>query len=121
MSKNKGGRPAYTEEEILEKLYEYLVLGYSIKKACLLGGIHEQTVYSRRKKDESFSSKLSKLMNSPNVRARAVWVKRIDEGDYQAAKDWLERREKNEFSLRQEMTGQDGEKLEGLVIIKNGG
>ena len=53
--------------------------------------------------DEEFRSKIEFYKDTPNVLARQTWREKIAKGDYQAAKDWLERREKNEFSLKTEI------------------
>jgi hypothetical protein len=36
------------------------------------------------------------------------WIKKINENDYQASKERLERKAKDEFGLRTELTGAEG-------------
>ena len=69
--------------------------------------------------DEEFRSKIEFYRDTPNVLARQTWREKIAKGDYQAAKDWLERKEKSEFSLKTEVgiTDKDGNDVIDKVSI----
>ena len=43
------------------------------------------------------------LKNSPSIKAKLNIVEAIEEGDSELSKWWLERKEKNEFSTKQEI------------------
>lgn len=104
-------------KEFLPKMEGYLILGYSISKAAMLSGIPHQTVSDHYNQNERFRQAVDQLMNAPNVKARAVWVSKINANDYGAAKDWLERRERAEFATRQEQTGADGEPIPAVKVV----
>lgn len=106
-------------EEILEKLKKYLQLDLSVTRACNAYNSAEyelsriekrkpqfiapRTVNEWAQHDEEFRSKIEFYQDTPNVLARTTWREKIVKGDYQAAKDWLERKEKNEFSTKTEV------------------
>lgn len=115
--KDVGGRPQIDIDEYFQKLERYLIVGYSLWRACKLGGVPYSTIHWYYKNDPSFSMKVDSLINAPNVKARAVWISKINAGDYGAAKDWLERRERSDFATRQEQTGADGEPLPAMRVI----
>jgi hypothetical protein len=52
------------------------------------------------------------------MHAKRNWVNEIKGGNYQASKEWLERRAKDEFSLKQELdTKFSGEvKIDSITI-----
>jgi hypothetical protein len=108
--------------DIIETLKPYLELDYDLKKAHTLAfsslsekykkNIPDYTTISRWvKADESLAIKIEGWRNMVSAQARKNWAGKIKDTDYTASKDWLERREKNEFSTRQEMTGADGDNL----------
>jgi transposase len=111
---------SWNKEKIIELLKEYLKLGYSVNKACEISGIAQSTVQTWIDKDEELRLKINSWQNEPSVLARRNWIEALKYGKpskfgddkYTPAKDWLERKEKNEFSLRQEVTGKDGEKIQ---------
>jgi hypothetical protein len=49
--------------------------------------------------------------NEPNAMARANWIAKMAEGDYVSSKEWISKKEKDEFSDRVEQTGADGKDL----------
>lgn len=111
------GRPPVDINEYFRKIEPFLKAGYSLYRASLLGGVPYSTIWDYYKQDPSFSEKVESLINAPSVRARQVWIEKINAGDYGAAKDWLERRERSEFATRQEQTGADGEPLPAMKVI----
>lgn len=111
------GRPPVDIDKYFQKIERYLIVGYSLYRACKLGGVPYSTVQEYYKNDPDFSVKVDSLINAPNVKARAVWIQKINAGDYGAAKDWLERRERSDFATRQEQTGADGEPLPAMKVI----
>lgn len=95
----------------LPKMERYLILGYSIAKACMLSGLPQQTVSDHYRDNGKFRLAVDSLINAPNVKARANWVTEINRGSYQASTAWLAAREREEFATRTENTGKDGEPL----------
>ena len=106
-------------DKVLDSLKKYLQLDLSVDRACSAYNageydksriekrkpvfIAKSTVYEWMQQDEEFRSKIEFYKDTPNVLARQTWREKIAKGDYQAAKDWLERKEKSEFSLKTEV------------------
>ena len=106
-------------DKVLECLKKFLQLDLSVDRSCSAynAGEYDKAIIEKRKpvfiskstvywwmqEDEEFRSKIEFYKDTPNVLARQTWREKIAKGDYQAAKDWLERREKNEFSLKTEI------------------
>lgn len=101
---------ALDHEKTLESLRPYFQLGMSITKACETSGVcDDQTILNWIKEDPSISSRIKAWQNYVSQRARTVIADKINEqNDPDAAKWWLERKEKKEFSTRSEVTGEDG-------------
>lgn len=109
---------------IAEVLKPVFRLGYSVTKACQVVGLPHSTVDEWIQKDDILRLKIITWQNEPNLLARKQWLKSIKEGldkskndIYTPSKDWLERREKDEFSTRQENTGKDGKDLIPVPIM----
>lgn len=94
------GRPRAKIESYITKISHFLVLGYSIKQSCQLGGVPYTTVVDYYRTNESIRTKITVFMTSVGLKARANLVARINAGDYKASWAWLERYEPEEFSLR---------------------
>ena len=100
----------YNRDTVLEKLRAYFQLGLTINRACdQYNEKHKGSDYIARstiqgwyETDEDCRQKIDAWKDTPNVIARQTWVGEL-KGNYTAAKDWLERREKNEFSLKKEV------------------
>lgn len=101
---------AWDKEKVIEALEPYFKLDYSVNKACDIVGIPQSTVQTWIDKDEELRLKIDAWRAEPSVLARKNWVEAIREGKptkfgpdrYTPAKEWLERREKSEFSTRTE-------------------
>jgi len=109
MTKNKGGRPTKMSKETITKLEEVFALGGSDSEACFYANISKQTLYNYQKENPEFVDRKEALKEKPILKARQTVVKALD--DPKDAQWFLERKRKEEFSLRQEVTGPEGEKL----------
>jgi len=101
----------WDKDRIIEALKPYLQLGYSVHMSCTLAQIPTSTVATWMEKDESLRKQFKAWQNLVSASARKVVVDKINEGDDKQANWWLERREKKDFSSRQELTGKDGTDL----------
>jgi hypothetical protein len=111
----KLGRPTVMTPEILDKLVEAFALGCGDKEACLLANIGMSTLYSYQETDPAFVERKHALKENPILKARKTVMDDI--GNVDTAKWLLERKKKDEFSLRTELTGKDGNPVE-LTAIK---
>lgn len=111
---------AWDKEKAIEALRPKLQLGYSLTKACNIVGIPQSTVATWLEKDEPLRLKVNGWMNEVNELARRNWTEAIKNGIptkvgqdyYTPSKDWLERKEKDEFSMRTEQTGPNGDAIQ---------
>ena len=119
--KNPEGKqksPKLTEDTI-RKLEEAFSIDASVKEACYYADISTDTFYRWIKKYPKLSYKLERLREKPVLKARQTVVRSLDNPDY--AFKYLERKKKDEFSLRSELTGPEGELLSPIKIeIVNG-
>ena len=102
---------------------KYLSAGNNIQDSCALAGIHKDTFYEWLKDPSKtdFSDSIKKAELQCKARNIAI-IQNAGPKTWQAAAWWLERRYKDEFSLRSEITGRDGEPLvTKLKIIRTDG
>jgi len=134
--KNKGGRP--TNKEIryknvgrpkaitknhIQKLEEAFTRGYSDPQACIYADVKISTFYDYCKANPDFSDRKEELKKRIDIKAKEVMINQIEAGDKESSKWWLERKCKDEFSLRVESTGKDGKDFDftQLKIINPSG
>lgn len=109
--KNKGGRSSVMTDEVLRKLEYAFAMGATDKEACFHAGIGASTLYDYQKENPEFSERKWGLKGSVVLKAKTNIASAIDKGDTDLSKWYLERKAKEEFSPRAEVTGADGEAL----------
>ena len=114
----KTGRPTMMTPETVKKLKEGFSQGFSVDNACIWAEISKQTFYSYCEKEEGFLDYCKALKQKPLIKSILVINKALNEGDVSTAKWYAERKAKDEFSLRQEITGEDGEPIKQDVKIE---
>lgn len=107
---------AWDKNEVIEILKPYFKMGCNVTKACRYAGIAQSTVQTWVEDDEELRLKISAWQNEPNALARANWLAKMAEGDYNSSRDWISKREKDEFADRVENTGADGQPLNIQLI-----
>lgn len=93
-------------EDTLRKLNEAFALGCTDEEACLYADIGTSTLYDYQKANPKFSEQKELLKQRPVLLARQSVIRGFAE-DSNLALKFLERKKKDEFSLRQELTGED--------------
>lgn len=111
---------AWDKNEVIEVLKPFFKMGCNVTKACRYAGIAQSTVQTWIEEDEELRLKINAWQSEPNALARANWLAKMAEGDYAASKDWVSKREKDEFADRVENTGADGAPLSVNVIAYGG-
>jgi hypothetical protein len=106
----KEGRPTVMTKETIDKLEEIFALGGTDKEACFYANISHQTLYDYQNIHPEFIERKEALKETPVLKARRAVVAKVGES-YTSAMDYLSRKKKDEFSLRQELTGKEGEPL----------
>lgn len=100
------GRPTIMTPETISKLEEVFSIGGSDNEACFYAGIGKSTLYNYQQEHPEFVERKEALKERPILKARQTVVKSLDDADM--ALKYLERKKKDEFSLRTEFTGQNG-------------
>jgi hypothetical protein len=117
--KNKGGRPTKMDELTVKKLEEAFTNGATDVQACFYAGITKQTLYNYQNKNPEFIDRKEGLKAQLGLIAKNVLAKSIrTDNNSNDAKWYLERKEKAEFSTREEVTGANGEPLTVTVTRK---
>jgi len=107
---------AWDKEKVIEALEPLFKMGMSVNKACNAAGFPQSTVQTWIDNSEELRLKIGIWQAEPSRLARSSWLAKIAEGDYIASRDWLTKKEKDEFSERTEMTGKDGKELPAPII-----
>lgn len=104
-----GGRPTVMTPEVVGKLEEAFAIDASVSEACFYADISRDAFYDYVKKNPEFSDRVEALRQKPILKARQTIVKSLDNPD--DARWYLERKVKNEFANRTEITGSQGKEL----------
>jgi hypothetical protein len=118
MSKNNAGRPTIMTDLTLKKLNEAFAFGCTDEEACYYAEISKQTLYNYQKDHPEFVDQKEALKQRPILLARQEVINGI-KGNPELALKFLERKKKDEFSLRSEFTGRDGEDIKFVVTRKS--
>jgi len=96
-----GGRPTKMTTETIGKLESAFLLGCTDREACLFADIHPDTLYKYCKDNPEFSDRKELLKEDPVFKARQSVIDNM-KNDGNLALKFLERKKKDEFSVRQE-------------------
>ena len=109
-----GPKSKLTELNILELESRYRSGATTLE--AIEGIMAESTYYDYLKDNEQFSERMALAREYTTEIARGVVARRIHKGDADSAKWWLERKNKREFSTRQEITGAEGKDLPTPIL-----
>ena len=102
------GRPSVLTPTVIDKLVHAFEHGYTKTQAFRYSGISKDTYYGAIKTHEEFADKMRRAQDHLGLKARDVVAAAIKSEDVKTAKWWLERKAKDEYSLRHEATGAGG-------------
>lgn len=103
-AKNKGGRPTVVTDAVVSKLEYGFLKGLNVTECCHYANISRQTFYEYLEKNPKFSDRIDELRSNPSTKAKLNVVEAIENGDTDLSKWWLERKNKDEFSTKQEVS-----------------
>jgi len=109
---------AYSKE-FMQKVLSAVAGGLNVQDACAVVGISKQTLYNHINADPDFATEFEKAQVSFKL-SHLRNVANASQNDWRASAWILERKFKDEFSLRQEMVGKDGNDLNFQVRIVDG-
>lgn len=101
MAKNKVGRPTVMTQEVVDKLEQAFSMGCSDLEACIFADISKHSLYNYQKENPKFKDRKEQLKENPALLARTTIYNNIS-SDPDVAKWYLERKKKDEFSLKTE-------------------
>lgn len=102
-SKHPWWRPTVIDEIVLAKLEFAFSNSFTDEEASLYADISPATLYRYIEDNPEFWERKDILKKQPNIKAKLNWIKKLESEDYQASKEWLERKSRDEFSLKQEI------------------
>jgi hypothetical protein len=112
---NMAGRPTKYNIERVQKIMNALSAGNTRRDSCAYAGISEDTFAAWLKDKPDFSDSIEKAEADAAVRNVSIIAKAAQEGTWQAAAWWLERRRKQDWAIRHELTGPDAGPLKIIV------
>lgn len=117
----KKGRPEDITQEKEDRIMAFFKMGLNDEEVCEQVGITPTTLYNHQNRHPDFLEKKRLAKTNLVARARRELFSGLQSEDEKIRVDtakWvLERRCKNEFSTRQEITGEDGESLAPVINI----
>lgn len=102
------GRPTEMTPEKILLLEQAFSLGCSDLEACLHADIGKTTLYNFQQKHPEFAERKAMLKDKLVLKARTVIADALNKKDKETAKWYLEKKKKDEFGNRTEITGADG-------------
>lgn len=106
-----AGRPKVMKESVLQKLEEAFSNGASDKEAIFIAGISSATFYSYCQAHPEFLERKEQLKDMIKYQARKNIKNKIFDGDLDTSRWYSERKMKEEFSTRSELTGSEGKPI----------
>lgn len=103
---------------IVDSICKMIEEGHTNKDAAILNRISHDTFYAWLKDKPEFSDAV-KRAQAKFKKGLLGTIQKASVKSWQAAAWILERRHKDDYALRQEITGADGENLQTTTIVKN--
>lgn len=115
--KSNAGRPTVMTKDMVNKLEYGFSKGLTDAQCCLFVGISKQTLYDYCHEHPEFTDRKELLKQNPSMKAKINIAEGIEAGDPDLSKWYLERKNKDEFSLKQDVSvsGTVNNPLEGLT------
>ncbi len=101
---NDVGRPTVMTDEVLRKLKEAFAFGCTDEEACYYAEIGKTALYDYQNEHPEFTEQKEALKQRPILLARQEVINGL-KGNPELALKFLERKKKDEFSLRKEFAG----------------
>ena len=105
MAENKVGRPTVMTDDVLDKLEMLFAKGLTDREACLIADINPSTLYNYCNDHPEFLERKELLKEQIKTQAKLNVAEAIEKKDIDMSKWYLERKAKDEFSTKQEISG----------------
>ncbi len=96
-------RPKKVDNAVVGKLELAFMKGLNITEACDYAEISRDTYYKYIKDDRAFSDKMERAQTSLQRKAKINLADEIESGNIELSKYYLERKCKDEFSVKQQV------------------
>ena len=113
--RKRAGRPTKYNPLVQERIANALSAGNTRKDSAAYAGISEDTFALWLAKYPDFADAIEKAEADAAVRNVAIIGKAAQNGTWQAAAWWLERRRKSDWAQRNEYTGPDAGPVKVIV------
>lgn len=110
-------RPEAITEDVLTKLEFAFSRSFTDEEASLYANISPRTLYRYIEENPEFWQRKEVLKKQPNIKAKLNWFKKLEWEDYTASKEWLERKSRDEFSLKQEIKANVEWQIEVKIVM----
>lgn len=97
------GRPTIMTDDVVSKIEYGFMKGLNVTECCHYADISRNCFYEYLEKNPDFKDRIEELKSNPSTRAKLNIVEAIENGDTDISKWWLERKNKDEFSTRQDI------------------
>ena len=94
------GRPTVFDNDTVHKLEQAFNIGCTVEEACTVSGISRSAYYKKLETDHDFMDKMERSKLFAVLMARNTVVQAITRGDVKTSMWYLERKRRDEFSLR---------------------
>ncbi len=111
------GRPLKMTPKIVTNLLMAFSNSFTDDEACIYCDISKNTLYRFIEKNPHFWNQKEILKHKPNIKAKLNKIKAINEWNTQESWWWLERKSKDEFSLKTE--SKNDTTIDGQISITN--
>ena len=113
------GRPTIMTDELVSKIEYGFMKGLNVTECCHYADISRNCFYEYLEKNPDFKDRIEELKSNPSTRAKLNIVEAIENGDADLSKWWLERRNKEEFSTKQEIAADVKEKVNIIIELSD--
>ena len=113
MEEKKMGRPTEMTEDRVRKLEIGFARGYNDTECCKYADISRDTYYRWIRENEDFSDRMELAKCDLNIKAKNNIADEIEKGNIEISKWHLERRARDEYSVKQNVTAD----LSGDVVV----
>lgn len=119
-NQKKGGRPTKMTNDVIGKLEMAFSTGATDIEACIVADINPDTLYEYCKKNPEFSERKEVLKKKPVLKAKQIVINYLNSNDIDTAKWYLERKARDEFSVKNVTELEGGLKVSLVEFVKNG-
>jgi ACT domain-containing protein len=113
------GRPTIVTDAVVAKLEYGFMKGLNVTECCHYADISRNCFYEYLEKNPDFKDRIEELRSNPSTKAKLNVVEVIENGDTDLSKWWLERRNKDEFTTKQEIDADVKEKVNITIELSD--